>query len=38
MPASPDFVQFESAIDKHIQNLVAQKSLRDVHALLAATS
>lgn len=38
MPASPDFILFESAIDQNIQNLVAQKSLRDVHALLAATS
>ena len=38
MPASLDFVQFESAIDQYTQNLAAQKSLRDVHALLAAIS
>jgi len=38
MSASLEFVQFEESIDSETRELIAGKSLRGMHALLAATS
>ncbi len=38
MPASPHFTQFEESVDLEMKSLLEGKTLRNTHALLAATS